>query len=140
MNLIFSQVRPDRQMLMFSATRPIVMQDLVRNHCSEEPVIIRIGGDTLRARRNITNKDLIIDQRQGLFDPKMCKLTEALVRKSCFNDQGDNKALIFCRTQANLDLVVSSLEEQHEIKAGGMHSNMDQHNECRRLTSSRPLS
>jgi len=131
-NLILSQVRPDRQMLMFSATWPMVVQDLAKNHCRETPVIIRVGGDTLRACRDIYQTVMVIeDKREGGRPPdiqhlKMCKLVEALRKSGVTESNAQTKALVFCRTKSNVDMVVKTLKEEHDVWAGGMHSDMDQ--------------
>jgi ATP-dependent RNA helicase DDX5/DBP2 len=48
---IVSQIRPDRQTLMWSATWPKEIQRLARDFCQEEPVMIRVGSgsDKLQA-------------------------------------------------------------------------------------------
>jgi ATP-dependent RNA helicase DDX5/DBP2 len=128
-DLILSQVRPDRQMLMFSATWPLVVQTLARNHCKEEPVMIRCGGDTLKACRTIIQKVVVIDGFEtggDLFSSKMCKLVEALHMSQVTEQYSDSKALVFCRTKANVDLVVAQLGQDYEMQVGGMHSDMDQ--------------
>lgn len=127
--LILSQVRPDRQMLMFSATWPPMVEALAREHCKEDPVMVRVGGDTLKACRDITQKVCVVDQSsQGneLFQKKMCKLVEALNKSGVWTEGSDQKALIFCRTKTNVDNVVESLKEQYNVQVEAMHSDKDQ--------------
>jgi len=126
-SLILSQVRPDRQMLMFSATWPQTVQILAKEHCKEEPVIIRIGGDALVACRNISQKIMVVENSEtggNIFDAKVTKLREAL-QKAGVDRQSDEKCLIFCRTKANCDQLVEDLRVGG-IEAGRLHSDMDQ--------------
>merc|ERR1712066_63141 len=50
---ITSQVRPDRQTLMWSATWPKEVQKLARDICREEPVHVNIGSLDMRAAHTI---------------------------------------------------------------------------------------
>lgn len=91
--------------------------------------MLRVGGDTLKACRTITQKVVVIDANENggdLFGNKMCKLVEALHMSQVTEQYSESKALIFCRTKANVDQVVQQLHDQYEMKAGGMHSDMDQ--------------
>ncbi|KAF4668979.1 ATP-dependent RNA helicase dbp2 [Perkinsus chesapeaki] len=51
---ITSQVRPDRQTLLWSATWPKEIQGLARDLCREEPVHINVGSMSLKACHNVT--------------------------------------------------------------------------------------
>merc|ERR1719421_1885081 len=51
---ICSQIRPDRQTLLWSATWPRSVQSLARDLCKEAPVHINIGAFDLKANHNIT--------------------------------------------------------------------------------------
>eukprot|EP01054_Gregarina_sp_Poly1_P005701 Gregarina_sp_Poly_1__5700@NODE_2_length_28028_cov_167_134223_g1_i0_p7_GENE_NODE_2_length_28028_cov_167_134223_g1_i0NODE_2_length_28028_cov_167_134223_g1_i0_p7_ORF_typecomplete_len401_score48_21DEAD/PF00270_29/5_5e52ResIII/PF04851_15/2_3e09Flavi_DEAD/PF07652_14/0_006AAA_19/PF13245_6/0_013AAA_22/PF13401_6/0_27SecA_DEAD/PF07517_14/1_5SecA_DEAD/PF07517_14/92CMS1/PF14617_6/0_19UBA_3/PF09288_10/17UBA_3/PF09288_10/82_NODE_2_length_28028_cov_167_134223_g1_i02348824690 len=50
---IVSQIRPDRQTLMFSATWPKEVQGLARDLCREDPVHVTIGSTDLKASHNV---------------------------------------------------------------------------------------
>merc|ERR1719145_530925 len=50
---ICSQIRPDRQTLMWSATWPREVQGLARDICREEPVHINIGSTESKANHSI---------------------------------------------------------------------------------------
>lgn len=134
MKLILSQVRPDRQMLMFSATWPDTVQELARSHCKEDPVLIRIGGDVLRACRSIAQKVTVMERNiqtdEDIFQSKTIKLVEAL-KKSGVCEQWtnpDNKALIFGKTKYNVSRIVQELKETYNLNAAAMHSDLDQAN------------
>jgi len=123
-NLILTQVRPDRQMLMFSATWPKDVQSLARKHCKQgvEPIIIRVGGDRLAACRTIEQKVLVL----GTGQDKLAKLVEAIRKSRCDRRGSKHKCLIFCRTKANVDNLIDRLA-QYEIEASGLHSDKEQH-------------
>jgi len=123
-NLILSQVRPDRQMLMFSATWPKEVQTLARKHCKQgvEPVIIRVGGDRLAACRTILQNVLVLGNGQD----KLAKLVEAIRRSRCDKRGSKHKCLIFCRTKTNVDSLIDRLA-LYEIEASGLHSDKEQH-------------
>jgi len=123
--LILSQVRPDRQMLMFSATWPKEVQKLAQEYCTAsegmEPVTIRIGGDRLFACRNIEQKVLVFS---GAVD-KFNKLTEAITKSGCHKRSNPQKCLIFCRTKASVDSLVTNLLDAG-IEVGAIHSDKAQ--------------
>lgn len=67
---ICSQVRPDRQTLMWSATWPREVQSLARDMCREDPVHINIGSLELRACHQIRQ---YVEVVQGLGAVAGCK-------------------------------------------------------------------
>jgi len=121
-DLILSQVRPDRQMLMFSATWPKTVQTLAEKHLkNEEPVFIRVGGDKLAACRTISQNVLVLSN----VDDKYDKLRESIVRSGCHVRGCLHKALVFCRSRTNVDDVVWRLVNDN-IEAGGIHAGKTQ--------------
>jgi len=134
--LILTQVRPDRQMLMFSATWPKEVQKMAREHCTAsdgmEPVIVRVGGDRLAACRTIMQKILVL----GVGVDKFQKLCEAIMRSECDKRGSPHKCLIFCRTKASVDTVVQRLNEAH-IEAFGLHADKQQDERIRVLNDFR---
>jgi len=118
--LILSQIRPDRQVLMFSATWGRDVQRLALEHCKEEPVTVRIGGDRLAACKTISQNILVLTE-----EDKYDKLREAIVRSKCHKPNSADKCLIFCRTKLNVDNVAWLLGKD-SIEAGSMHSDKPQ--------------
>ena len=57
---IVSQIRPDRQTLMWSATWPKEVQNLARDLCKEEPVHINVGSLDLKACHNIRQEVFVL--------------------------------------------------------------------------------
>eukprot|EP01069_Polyplicarium_translucidae_P003587 Polyplicarium_translucidae@DN2358_c0_g1_i3.p1 len=62
---IVSQIRPDRQTLMWSATWPKEVQALAREMCKEDPVHINIGAVELKACHNIKQHVEVIPVGRG---------------------------------------------------------------------------
>ena len=74
---ITSQIRPDRQTLLWSATWPKEVQKLARDLCKEDPIHINIGSDELKANENITQEVEIVshwDKEKKLMKliPEIC--------------------------------------------------------------------
>merc|ERR1719145_241696 len=53
---IVSQIRPDRQTLMWSATWPKEIQRLARDFCREDPIKLTIGTEELSSNPDITQQ------------------------------------------------------------------------------------
>merc|ERR1712232_1077445 len=60
---ITSQVRPDRQTLMWSATWPTEVQKLARDLCRESPVHINVGSLDLRTAHTIRQYVEVVQDR-----------------------------------------------------------------------------
>merc|ERR1739848_362058 len=86
---ITSQVRPDRQTLMWSATWPREVQNLARDMCREDPVHINIGSLELRACHQIKQYVEVVNE----YDKRdrLRKLLEKIMDGS--------KILIFSETK-----------------------------------------
>mmetsp|Transcript_40574 Transcript_40574/g.99834 ORF Transcript_40574/g.99834 Transcript_40574/m.99834 type:complete len:243 (+) Transcript_40574:58-786(+) len=91
---ISSQIRPDRQTLMWSATWPKEVQSLARDLCREDPIHINIGAMELRACHNIKQYVEVISEydKRG----RMRKLLERIM-------DGKSKILIFTETKRGAD-------------------------------------
>lgn len=121
-NLILTQVRPDRQMLMFSATWPLGVQNLAENHCRQgDPVLIRVGGDKLAACRTITQNVLVLPMGQDKWE----KLYEAIMRVKCNQRGSMYKCLIFCRTKHSANEIEQKLN-RNGIDALCIHADKPQ--------------
>jgi len=108
-NLVMSQVRPDRQILMFSATWPKDVQALAKRHCKGDPLFIRVGGDKLAACRTIGQTVLVVDN-----DSKFTKLYEALVKAKVLARGSEMKCLVFCKTKRGVE------DLAYELKSRGV--------------------
>ncbi|PFH37203.1 DEAD (Asp-Glu-Ala-Asp) box polypeptide 17 [Besnoitia besnoiti] len=90
---IVSQIRPDRQTLMWSATWPKEVQNLARDLCKEEPVHINVGSLDLKACHNIKQEVMVLQEYE-----KRGQLMSLLRRI-----MDGSKILIFAETKRGAD-------------------------------------
>ncbi|KAF4640193.1 DEAD (Asp-Glu-Ala-Asp) box polypeptide 17 [Toxoplasma gondii] len=90
---IVSQIRPDRQTLMWSATWPKEVQNLARDLCKEEPVHINVGSLDLQACQNIKQEVMVVQEYE-----KRGQLMSLLRR-----NMDGSKILIFAETKRGAD-------------------------------------
>jgi ATP-dependent RNA helicase DDX5/DBP2 len=90
---ISSQVRPDRQTLMWSATWPKEVQRLARDICREDPCHINVGSLDLRAAHTIRQYVEVVSQHEK--KNRLRRLLEKVMDGS--------KILIFCSTKREGD-------------------------------------
>jgi len=91
---ITSQIRPDRQTLLWSATWPREIQKLARDLCREDPVQINIGSEDLKANKRIKQYVEVLEPYK-----KMDRLNALMERIM----DGNSKILIFAETKRNCD-------------------------------------
>lgn len=97
---IVSQIRPDRQTLMFSATWPKEVRNLASDF-QTEPVYLNVGSLELSANHNITQYVEVVSDYQ-----KNRRLFEVLTRIS---EETENKTLIFVQTKRKADELTSAM-------------------------------
>eukprot|EP00928_Gymnodinium_smaydae_P062707 TRINITY_DN46506_c0_g1_i1.p1 TRINITY_DN46506_c0_g1~~TRINITY_DN46506_c0_g1_i1.p1 ORF type:complete len:719 (-),score=179.64 TRINITY_DN46506_c0_g1_i1:29-2113(-) len=107
-DLILSQVRPDRQMLMFSATWGKDVQELAVKHCNNSPMTIRVGGDKLAACKTIAQKVTYAKSD----DDKYPQLVQAVTKTGCHVRGSEKKCLIFCNAKARVGQVRDELRNK----------------------------
>jgi len=112
---IMSQIRPDRQTLMWSATWPKEVQQLARDLCREDPVHISIGSPDLKACHNVKQVVEVIQESQ-----KMSRLMSLMRQIS-----DGSKILIFAETKKGADTLTRSLRCEG-IQALGIHGDKKQ--------------
>lgn len=87
---IFDQIRPNRQVLMWSATWPKEVQTLAKDFLNDA-IQINIGSTDLSANHNILQ---IVDVCEGFEkERKLCKLLEEIMQEK------ENKTIIFLETK-----------------------------------------
>lgn len=114
---IMSQLRPDRQTLMWSATWPMKVQALAYEFFND-PITIHVGSTELRANPNVTQHVHIMSERE-----KQNKATELV--KSLHKD-GPSKVLIFCATQEMADRLSYTLQDQGFNRTASIHGGKSQ--------------
>jgi ATP-dependent RNA helicase DDX5/DBP2 len=113
---IVSQIRPDRQTLLWSATWPKEVQGLARDFLQKDFIQVNIGQHNIHANKHITQQVVICnDERE--------KNTQCVnfVKK---NMQGE-RMLIFCDTKRSCDSLCRQLRSQG-LSALAIHGDKSQ--------------
>jgi ATP-dependent RNA helicase DDX5/DBP2 len=113
---IVSQIRPDRQTLLWSATWPPEIQRLGRDFCRQDPVHIVVGSEELAVNHMIKQNIEVIDDR--MKKSRLVKLLQTIMDGS--------KILIFCQTKRGCDSLARGLSmENWPVVA--IHGDKSQH-------------
>ncbi|KAK6461387.1 Pre-mRNA-processing ATP-dependent RNA helicase PRP5 [Scheffersomyces coipomensis] len=119
---IFTQVRPDRQTVLFSATFPRKME-LLAKKILQNPIEIIVGGISIVAPEVTQKAYLFEGEEKEVADVKFTKLIDDLKEFQEKDPQG--KVLIFVEKQSYADeLLVKLLAE--EIPCLAIHGGKDQ--------------
>jgi ATP-dependent RNA helicase DDX5/DBP2 len=114
---VVSQIRPDRQTLMWSATWPKEIQRLARDFCREDPVKLTIGSEELSMNPNITQQIEVVgdyDKRDRFMNwIRSCSLA------------ANEKVLIFTETKRGADSLARELQYQ-QFSANAIHGDKEQ--------------
>lgn len=102
---ILSQIRPDRQTLLWSATWPKEIQQLARDYTSD-PIQVTVGSQELTANSDITQLVFVVEENE-----KERKVIELLEQ---FASHGE-KCLIFTATKKGSD------DLTYQLRRKGMH-------------------
>lgn len=121
---ILEQVRPDRQILMWSATWPKEVQRLARDFLGDY-VQINVGSLELSANHNITQYVKVIEEHEK--NEQLGKLLDNLRSKG-----PSGKILIFSTTKRKCDQITSYLRRYGQ-DAVGMHGDKSQQERERAL-------
>lgn len=113
---VVSQIRPDRQTLMFSATWPKEVRELARDF-QKDAVRLNVGSDELAANPNITQHVEVIEKFK-----KSTRLT-SLIRE-IMND-GNCRALIFVQTKRMADQLTMEMR-RNNVPAMSIHGDKSQ--------------
>jgi len=90
---IVSQISPDRQTLMYSATWPREIQKLAMEFCREKPIHCVIGSDDLQVNLKIEQNVEVMDKSMKQF--RVAQLIQGVM--------GTAKILIFTQTKRGAD-------------------------------------
>jgi len=112
---ITSQIRPDRQTLLWSATWPAEVKTLARDLCKEDPIHIKVGSGLLKANDNILQKVEIVGKWGK--QQRLMKLMEEICDGS--------RILIFAETKRSCDELVRELRAQR-YPALAIHGDKEQ--------------
>ncbi|GBE62718.1 ethylene-responsive RNA [Babesia ovata] len=113
--MISSQVRPDRQTLLFSATWPSSIRRLASEFCKNNCIYIQVGDKELTANPNITQQVKVL--RSDETFPYLCTF---------LSGEGYNKkVLIFVESRVGADNLVRDLSHRG-FSAISIHGNKSQ--------------
>ncbi|KAL8438846.1 hypothetical protein Efla_000764 [Eimeria flavescens] len=112
---ILSQIRPDRQILLWSATWPREVEELSRDFCKKGVIRIQIGASELQANPNIQQVVEVLPSSQ------LQARCAAVLRGA-----GDSeKALVFCATKRETEQLSRELRMEG-LKALAIHGDKSQ--------------
>ncbi|XP_058812302.1 uncharacterized protein LOC131676916 [Topomyia yanbarensis] len=114
---ILEQIRPDRQILMWSATWPKEVQRLARDYLGEY-VQINVGSLELSANHNITQHVKVIEEHQK--NDELGKLLDTLHSRG-----NPGKILVFTTTKRKCDQISTYLRRYGQDSVG-MHGDKSQ--------------
>lgn len=127
MRRIVSQIRPDRQTLMWSATWPKEVQKLARDFCRHDPVRVTVGSHELQANGNIIQ--LIEVCRDG---DRFMRLVNHMTNHAN-GGNSTNKTLIFCETKRGCDILRDRLRGNRSFRVAAIHGDKEQRERDRML-------
>jgi len=110
---LMSQIRPDRQMLMWSATWPKEVRTLARDYLSQDRLFLKIG-DENKAAVTVTQKVEVIDRAM-----KNRRLNEIL------SQYRNMKVIVFAGTKRMADQLSRDLRQQG-VPAAAIHGDKEQ--------------
>jgi len=113
---VVSQIRPDRQTLMWSATWPKEIQRLARDFCREDPVKLTIGTEELSLNPRITQQIEVV----GEYDKRDRFMSWI---KSVASEE--QKVLVFTETKRGADSLCRELQYQN-MPAAAIHGDKEQ--------------
>jgi len=114
---VVSQIRPDRQTLMWSATWPKEIQRLARDFCREDPIKLTIGTEELSLNPNITQQIEVV----GEYDKRDRFMSWI---KSVAAEE-ETKVLVFTETKRGADSLCRELQYQN-LSANAIHGDKEQ--------------
>lgn len=100
---ICSQIRPDRQTLLFSATWPIEVQALAQKYCPNRPVEVKIGSHDLTVNQRITQIVKVLEE-QDKYSTLISLLSKI---------PHGSKIIIFCGTKLGCDALEKRLQSDN---------------------------
>lgn len=130
-DMILDQVRPDRQMLMFSATWKKEVQELANKHFTNTEtggaVTVRVGGDKLAAAKRVKQQFMWVEGDN--VDDQRWRCLKLALKKAEETPNG-SKYLIFCRSKQRVDELHEKLKESN-YEVACIHSGLSQEDRMR---------
>lgn len=114
---IIQQIRPDRQVLMWSATWPKEVRTLAEDFLHKKYIQLNVGSLTLAANHNI--KQHIDVCKEDEKENKLMNLLEEI------GNQEENKTIIFAETKKKVDLLTNKIRRAG-VPVVGIHGDKSQ--------------
>lgn len=114
---VVSQIRPDRQTLMWSATWPKEIQQMARDFCREDPVKLTIGSEELSLNPKITQQIEVVGEYE--------KRDRFMSWIKSVAHEDNSKVLVFTETKRGADSLCRELQYQ-SLPANAIHGDKEQ--------------
>uniref|UniRef100_A0A7S4W2N4 RNA helicase n=1 Tax=Alexandrium monilatum TaxID=311494 RepID=A0A7S4W2N4_9DINO len=116
--LVLSQIRPDRQVCLFSATWPDEVDRLAKEVCSYRPIHLNVGSIKLAACKTIEQTFRLVGNEPGKIEPHRLGLSKLENLDVSLKDLADEfrrgaKALVFCNKVETVHEVVTFLQDRN---------------------------
>eukprot|EP01083_Nonionella_stella_P233401 822369_1 len=113
---ILSYIRPDKQLLMWSATWPKEIQQIANNYMNN-PIRVQIGSTELHANSNIEQCFRLLNSDYEKVNKFLTDIEEVINK--------NKKVLVFTNTKRNADMLAMKLQTI-QIKAAAIHGDKTQ--------------
>jgi len=120
---IIENCRPDRQLVMFSATFPRSMEALARR-ILQKPIEVTVGGRSVVCA-DVTQNVCVVEE-----DKKFLKLLEILGQFSA----DDKSSIVFVDKQEHADSLLKDLMNASYTSCGSLHGGIDQYDRDSTIT------
>jgi len=120
LKLIISQIRPDRQILMFSATWPTEVRSLASSLLGTKIIHINIGKMKYSVNKKISQSIAVLHESN-----KSEYIVNVIKNILLRFDDIKTKIIVFCNTQVKTD-IICELCTQNGINVKSIHGNKDQ--------------
>jgi ATP-dependent RNA helicase DDX5/DBP2 len=124
---VVSQIRPDRQTLLYSATWPREIQRLARDFCREDPIKMTVGSEELTSNADITQQIEVV----GEYEKR--ERFMSWIREVGASGQ---KVLVFTETKRGADALCRELQYS-QMSAAAIHGDKEQRQRDRCLADFR---
>lgn len=116
---IVSQMRPDRQTLMWSATWPKQIQHLARDFCQKQPVKVKVGSNDEHANPDIVQEVRVVTEldKRGSFLEFLREVSPPGAEQP--------RILVFVETKRAAEALTRELKSE-QYKVGSMHGDKTQ--------------
>jgi len=130
LRMLMSQIRPDRQVCLFSATWPSQIEKLVAEVCSCRPIHINVGSIKLAACQAIEQCFKLIGecpQRCEFPGASKFDVLQTMLKKATSLMLRGQKGLVFCNKGDTATRLVDELRSRGGWRCAGLTGGVEQH-------------